>query len=126
MVATNSALALELFIKCLLMLEHGAYIEEHHLSKLFMLLRRQTRESISNEWLRFVANVSWFRELEKDGKGNLQAALSLGADTFVRFRYPFEPALEKCEWILDSLILIMRSRIVRLHPEWGAIGERRP
>jgi len=106
----NAALTLELYLKCLLVLEHGSYVEGHDSQKLFRLLGRQTKQALEKKWKKVVAGTEWFEDLEE--------CLSLGRDSFVKFRYAFEPASVGVVWALGALIPIVKSLILHLRPQW--------
>ena len=105
----NAALTLELYLKCLLVLEHGSYVEEHDSQKLFRLLGRQTKQALEKKWKKAVAGTD-FQDLEE--------CLSLGKDSFAKFRYAFEQASVGVVWALGALIPIVKSLILHLRPQW--------
>lgn len=118
-IATNSALALELYLKCLCVLEHGAFVGKHDAGALFQLLRRQTRQTLEKQWNTLSSDSEWWQRLQDTGDGKLHMAFRLGKDAFVRFRYSFEPEAKGLEWGLGMLVLVVRERILTLHPEWA-------
>jgi hypothetical protein len=106
----NAALTLELYLKCLSVLEHGSYVEGHDLGQLFRLLGRETKQALEKKWKKAVAETECFQDLEE--------CLSLGKDSFVKFRYAFEPASAGTVWALGKLIPIVKSLILHNRPQW--------
>ena len=112
---TCAALSLELYLKCLLIIEHGSYIEDHDLSKLFNLLRSQTKRALKKRYAKWVKEETVFPELLNFT--TFEALLEACKLTFTKGRYSFE--LNPFSWTLDGLTVATKERILRLHPDWA-------
>jgi hypothetical protein len=126
--AVNSALALELFLKCLRTIESGGFFKRHELDQLFRDLRKSTRDKIRRRHDEIQASAErgpFFAKLRADGfRTDLDSLLKMGRKTFEHFRYPFDPQIvaQKTTWALDDLMRIVRNMILEKHPEWTPTG----
>src|ERR1700730_3377853 len=119
--AVNSALALELFLKCLRTIESGGFSKGHEFDRQYYDLQESTREEIGRRHGKIEASSPFFADLRKRGfKTDLDSLLKMGRQTFVNFRYAFEPAAvaQKTTWALDDFMLIIRDVILEKNPEW--------
>jgi HEPN domain-containing protein len=64
----NAALATELYLKCLLLIECGQFPKIHNLKSLFGQLARKTRQAIKKKHDKAVAFGMKFRECEVNGE----------------------------------------------------------
>ena len=104
-----AAFSVELFLKCLLVIEAGQYPETHNLKKLFAQLKPETRNELRKK---HDANA------ERKAKfGTLEELLEQGQDAFERFRYSFEKG-EETGFALNLLGEVVRQKIISLHPDW--------
>lgn len=108
--ATLSALSVELYLKCLLLIECGQYPASHDLKVLFGQLKRQTREALRKN-----------HDAKPERPGDLDVILGKGQDTFEKVRYIYEG--HKTEFGLNWLGELVRQRIISLHPDWEADAE---
>ena len=123
--AVNSALALELFLKCLRTIESGSFSKGHEFDQQYYDLQKTTRDEIRRRHDKIEANAPFFADLRKRGfKTDLDSLLKMGRKTFVNFRYAFEPAAvaQKTMWALDDFMRIIRNMILEKHPEWTPTG----
>lgn len=134
---TNSAIASELYLKCLIHLETGQLVKnQHNLKKLFGMLRQETQEMIQ---ARFDAALGKQKEydysntpveLKEDAQAvaqnmpkNLKEALKKGAGAFVEWRYLYEDESESGNpFSLFYLPSLLRAVILERKPEWGMFG----
>jgi hypothetical protein len=124
-----SALASELFLKCLLVIEakpKKVFERVHNLYDLFSKLSDPVQKRIKELWDQQV----WSQESRElfsytqttVAKGqpiprHFATALKLGANTFIELRYVYEKQRNINNLIID-LPLILRKVIVEIHPEW--------
>jgi hypothetical protein len=79
--ATNASFSLELYLKCLLAIEQGLYLEGHYSKELFRNLSRQTKASLTRYHNNFVAGKTQFDDAVKRGfKIDLDSLLESGRD----------------------------------------------
>jgi hypothetical protein len=119
--AVNSALALELFLKCLRTIESGGFSKGHEFDQQYYDLQKSTRDEIRQRHDKIEASAPFFATLRKRGfKTDLDSLLEMGRKTFVNFRYAFEPAAvaQKTTWALDDFMFIVRDIILEKHHEW--------
>lgn len=126
--AVNSALALELFLKCLRMIESGGFHKRHELDQLFRDLQKSTQHEIRRRHDEIQSSAErgpFFAKLRADGfKTDLESLLKVGRKTFEHFRYAFDPQIvaQKTTWALDDFMRIVRNMILEKHPEWTPVG----
>lgn len=119
--ATNSALTLEMYLKCLLLLETGSTWHGHDVYKLFKHLPDATQSELATAHDKFVADNPVLKAKWMDSTGvelDLESLLKAGRDTFVKFRYAWEEIPSKTNWGLNGFIKCVREYILKLHPEW--------
>jgi hypothetical protein len=116
----NDALALELHLKCLLLIEQGTYPEEHNLKELFRNLSRQTKDVLRKEHDGIAENDPIFTNARAQIgiETNLETLLELGQDAFTQLRYAFEGTPPVGMWGLDIFTQLVRKRILLKHPDW--------
>jgi hypothetical protein len=124
-----SALASELFIKCLLVIEgkpKKEFAKVHDLYQLFSKLTPPIQDRIKGLWDQQVwaQGTRDFIDYAQNtiAKGtpiprNFASALKLGANTFVDLRYVYEKPRNINNLIVD-LPLILRRVIVEIYPQW--------
>jgi hypothetical protein len=123
--AVNSALALELFLKCLRTIESGSFFKGHEFDQQYFDLQESTQDEIKRRHAEREARDQFFAEMRKEGfKTDLDSLLAMGKDTFIRFRYPFENSLatKRTVWALDDFMLDVRDIILEKHPKWTPKG----
>jgi HEPN domain-containing protein len=109
--AVLAAFSVELYLKCLLLIEARQYPETHNLKKLFAQLKPETKSELRKK---HDARAERVAEL-----GKLEELLEQGQDAFERFRYPFEKG-EETGFALNWLGEVVRQKIISLHPDWEA------
>jgi hypothetical protein len=127
--AVNSALALELFLKCLRTIESGSFSKGHEFDEQYYDLPESTRDEIKRRHDQIEASDQFFAKMRTDGfKTDLDSLLVMGRKTFIHFRYAFEnnPSAKTTVWGLDDFMLIVRDLILEKHPEWVPKGYRPP
>jgi len=109
--AVLAAFSVELFLKCLLVIEAGQCPETHNLQKLFAQLKRETRNELRKKHDAHAERKAEF--------GTLEELLEQGQDAFERFRYSFEKG-EETGFSLNLLGEVVRQKIIGLRPDWEA------
>lgn len=123
--AVNSALALELFLKCLRTIESGSFSKGHEFDQQYYDLQKSTQDEIRERHDKIEACSPFFADLRKRGfKTDLDSLLKMGRNTFINFRYAFEPGAvaQKTIWALDDFMRLVRIMILEKHPEWTPSG----
>lgn len=120
-----SALASELFLKCLICIETGRRSSGHHHARLFDHLSAATKAKLEAKWDGIVANrEDMIKKIEK-GSGmkierKLRRALNQSGDTFVQLRYLYETENDIVSAMSD-FHLSLKEMVLELKPEWKSI-----
>jgi hypothetical protein len=123
--AVNSALALEVFLKCLRTIESGSFFKGHEFDEQFSDLPESTQNEIRRRHDKIEARSPFFTKMRKEGfKTDLDSLLKMEKKTFIHFRYAFEnnPAAKTTVWALDDFMRIVRNLILEKHPDWTPEG----
>ena len=123
--AVNSALALELYLKCLRTIEAGNFLKGHEFDEQYFDLEKSTKNEIQRRHDEIETNSQFFADIRARGfKTDLASLLKMGRKTFVHFRYAFEnnPSAQDTIWALDDFMLIVRDIVLERHPEWTPKG----
>jgi HEPN domain-containing protein len=122
-----SALASELYLKCLLCVETGGVPITHNLRALFRGLQPMTRRRLEDLWdgdirrperqkmLDLMRTFPEGRELRLD----LMYALDVGADSFIDLRYFYEK--QQAFFLLGGFPNLLRSVILERFPSWASV-----
>jgi HEPN domain-containing protein len=118
--ATNAAFSLEIYLKCLLLLEEGDARRGHDIYKLFHELNSSTQSELTKAHDAFVrSKPSLVSEMRgKRLSTDLKELLKRGRNAFVNFRYTYEQVTPKSDFALNGLTYCIRERILKLRPEW--------
>jgi hypothetical protein len=125
--AVNHALSLELYLKCLILIEKGTHSDDHDLKKLFHVLPVATREKARKYYDKIRNNdpmcqreAERIRQEGEDPEDDfaLKAALKHAATAFVRCRYPYEEGSD-FNYALVPLEIAIRRIILEHKPEWS-------
>jgi HEPN domain-containing protein len=115
----NAALATELYLKCLLLIEGGQFPKSHNLKLLFGQLKRDTRQILKKKHDEIVRQDQRLEVFVKGGINlDLDYLLEKGQDVFEQFRYPYEPNTKDVFFGLTGLVACVRGYILSLRPEW--------
>jgi hypothetical protein len=115
----NAALATELYLKCLLLVECGQFPKVHNLKLLFGQLRTSTRQVLKKKHDDLVRADQRLERFVKQGmKLDLDSLLEKGQDIFEQFRYPYEVNLKEVFFGLTGLLASVRDYILSIRPEW--------
>jgi hypothetical protein len=117
---TNAAFALEMYLKCLLVVEGGNQKSGHDLQKLFMDLSPETQTELTKAHDNFVKEHPIFaaKIKIKGQRTDLKSLLSHARGAFVNFRYMSEKPAGESGWGLSGFTRIVRDRILAYHPDW--------
>jgi HEPN domain-containing protein len=115
----NAALATELYLKCLLLIECGQFPKRHNLKLLFGQLKPGTRQILKRKHDEIVRQDQRLEIFLKHGMTlDLDSLLEKGQDIFEQFRYPYEPNTKEVFFGLTGLIACTREYILSLNPKW--------
>ncbi len=122
-----SALAAEIYLKCLLLLEAGQFPKTtHNLKELFMQLPRVTRIKLEQKHDEIRANHPAF-VAQNDASADpedLDSLLELAQESFVELRYLYEQDATRMRGSVFPLLLFsicVRDRILEIRPGWSDI-----
>jgi hypothetical protein len=118
--ATNAAFSLEMYLKCLLLLEQGLAARGHDIHALFHSLSSSTRSELTRAHEKFAgSNSALMERLSQEGlPTNLEELLKRGRNAFTDFRYAHEQIPSKTDFALNGLTKCVRERILELQPSW--------
>jgi hypothetical protein len=123
-----SVLASELYLKCLLCVEQGAFPGIHNLKALFKRLQPITRRELEDLWdadarLPHQQKILDLIRTTPEGKNfrpDLIYALDVGANSFIELRYFYER--QEAFFLLSEFPNMLRKVILKRFPSWGAIS----
>jgi hypothetical protein len=120
-IITNTAFSIELYLKCIYMIEKGQPAPNiHHLDKLYRKLSKESRDMIEAIYDMLVPQSQTLMVLKQkvpEMKTDLDSVLKEMSSAFIKWRYSFEgniTGFPASGPIIDAL----RSRIKMLKPEW--------
>jgi hypothetical protein len=118
--ATNAAFALEMYLKCLLLLEQGQAPRGHDLHKLFHALSSTTQSQLTKDHEELVkSNPDWAATASKLGvPTDLEELLKRGRNAFADFRYAHEQIPSGTDFALNGFTYCVRERILNSQPDW--------
>jgi hypothetical protein len=116
------AFSLELYFKCLILLEGGAALG-HDLEDLFSKTSPESQKQIRASYAPYKAKADGMYAAVKGvpiPPTDFDAALRASARAFEHFRYAFEGAVKDQEgWMGNDICECVRDRIAELKPEWA-------
>jgi HEPN domain-containing protein len=129
-----AAFALELYLKCLFVMEGGQPTNEHNLKKLFRKLSQPVQTEIRSYFsansgdLRVHLENVYQRRGKNPPKGDLfDFALRVSKNAFMNFRYLFEHGLPaETGWVADMIVEGARHAILRRQPDWAEAWQVTP
>ncbi len=121
-----SALATELFLKCLICLEGHEVPAWHNLKSLFDLLSEPRKQHIENLWDQCIAFRSPLLDQMDSETGykmprDLSYSLTKSALAFLDYRYYFEKGadeIQEMEFIISDLPIVLKLAIWEIKPDW--------
>lgn len=123
----NSALSLELYLKCLLSIEKGDYDFEHELVKLFNAISpaRQLRiKELFVEEFNRIPHLVYLRQVATDKKEyEFDRILERANHAFVEWRYAFEGLESGVQYNGQPVRNAVRRVILEIKPDWIKILE---
>jgi hypothetical protein len=123
-----SAFAIELLLKCILIIEKKTPPDTHRLYGLFRRLNQRTKQRLEGSWNTHTRpnNVAINLRENRDAMPlDLPTALRKSADLFVTTRYLYEDP-KKWQPLLFGFTLILAEYIYELKPHWGRVVYRLP
>jgi hypothetical protein len=124
-----SALASELYLKCLICIETGRVPDAvHSLKKLFRQINRRHQARIEALWDLHVQLPDVVQSLSLiEAKAGVQVprdlawALDVGSHGFIQLRYIYEPKGAETKFLLGDFPRLLRIVILEIKPEWGSL-----
>ena len=119
--AVMGALSLEIYLKCLLLIECGQHPASHNIKKLFMQLPSRTRGPLRKRHNELAINDPVFINVRErlNVATDLDSLLERGQNSFEIMRYPYDFALEDdTAFGFHILREVIRLRILDLRPQW--------
>lgn len=119
-IITNTAFCIELYLKCIYMIEKGQPAQGHFLDKLYRKLSKESRdliEAIYNMLLPKSQTDMFLKQQMPEMKTDLDSVLKEMSSAFIKWRYSFEgniTGFPASGPIIDAL----KGRIKILKPEW--------
>jgi HEPN domain-containing protein len=120
--ATTTSFALEIYLKCLLLLETGNAPRDHDLYNLFHSLKSATQSELTKDHEKFVKlNPAFKARLTEEGLPlDLEELLKRGRNAFVDFRYAYEHDPVRSDFALNGLTKCVREQILKIQPDWDS------
>jgi hypothetical protein len=110
-----SAFALELYLKCLIVIEGQAAPRTHDLAALFAQLSADAQADIKRRYNEYRAGLPDGFPINHD----IEDALKKSARAFEKLRYVYEGRLNEGDgWACHQVMVAVRDRIDSLHPGW--------
>jgi HEPN domain-containing protein len=123
--------AIELYLKCILLLEKGAASDTHHLQALYRDISEETKAKLVALWKAEVPKQEPFwAEIEKQSGSKfsreLNETLKDGSRAFTELRYLHEKDKPDCSFRLTNFPEMLRQVIVEMKPEWAKLRHSPP
>jgi hypothetical protein len=115
-----SAFSLELFLKCLILIERGKPAGLHHLEKLFNHVDAKSRDGIRARYDQLRAGIdARFAKFQgpPPPKTDFDSVLQMSSEAFQNFRYAHEGMKVQKGWMADPIRDCVRERIIELRPD---------
>lgn len=119
-IITNTSFCIELYIKCIYMIEKGQPVHGHFLDKLYRKLSKESRDTIEAVYdmlLQQSPTDIALKHKVPDMKTDLGSVLQDMAKAFIKWRYRHEGGLTGFQ-ASGPIIDALRHRIKMLEPEW--------
>lgn len=119
-IITNTAFSIELYLKCLYLIEKGKPAKGHFLDKLYRDLTKETREIIEVTYDMLVPQsqtIALLKQKVPNMKTDLESVLKEMSNSFVKWRYSYEGGITGFP-ASGPLIDAIRLRIKMLKPDW--------
>ncbi|WP_342577665.1 hypothetical protein [Psychrobacillus sp. FSL K6-2843] len=119
-IITNTSFCIELYIKCIYMIEKGQPIHGHFLDKLYRKLSKESRdiiEALYDMLLQQSPSDIALKQKAPGMKSDIGTVLEDMAGAFIKWRYRHEGGLTGFQ-ASGPIIDALRHRIKMLEPEW--------
>jgi len=118
----NRAFSLELYLKCLIVLEKGFIPKDkkvHGLKDLYGLISAKSKQVIKSNYNKLVANDITLKiaHREKNIDLDLSTVLNKISSAFVKWRYIYEKNFTDF-YSVKTIAISIKKRIFELKPEW--------
>lgn len=127
-----SAFSLELYLKCLILLEGNKYTGTHKLDKLFQKLSQDSQTAIRNGCTPLLQMQNIWNGVPRPPSSpplpvlDFDYALQASRNAFDVFRYVYETEkLDGGNWFGQPIIQCTKERIIALRPEWKDLELRK-
>jgi hypothetical protein len=126
-IATNAAFSLELYLKCLLVIDGQTPKANHNLKLQFDALPPNNRDAIRTGYADILKTDRYLQEqkmrLKEEGKNpdkifRFESVLNESALAFEKSRYPFDPRYKVHTYLAEPIERATRKVIVAIHPSW--------
>jgi hypothetical protein len=123
-VMVTTALAIEIFLKCLNCIESGEVPHGHHLKNLYDSLVPATRKRIDELWDTHVVPMrtrDWDQialAMKENFPRDLPGMLIGGNEAFEKIRYSYEGKMDGVKFFLGDLPKLLGQVILEKKPEW--------
>jgi transcriptional regulator with XRE-family HTH domain len=121
--AVNSALAVELYLKCLLLLEGKSYAPVHDLKSLFDSVDTDDKERIKQFFTEDIARKEYIKRIQASNpemRYEVEPILEAANKAFEEWRYIFEEKdYTRYYYGLEEVREAVERIILEIKPEWG-------
>ena len=120
--AVVCAFSIELYLKCLLVMERGSYPRDHDLEELFRNLGSGTKGTLTRRFNSLDEKSNRRAAMRKDGfQTDLKTELKRSKDAFELLRYAHEHESKRAAFGLSLLIPCLVQVIFEKQPDWEGI-----
>src|SRR6266702_4257639 len=121
-----SALSLEIFLKCLIILDGNSYQGIHDLLGLFNRTKPDTQKELEAEYQKHLPeaqkrfDAAYLQIGQTPPSASLQRALGDSNGAFVNVRYPYEKRMKAGGvWMATDVAEYVREIILKRRPDWA-------
>lgn len=118
-VVANHAFAIEMYFKCVSILEQNDFKKGHELVELFAFLLPHSQQKIKSYYNDYVSKNSRINKLLSEGRRlntNFEDVLQQASNAFVEHRYA--PEGKQQTFLAGDLAKALRKYILELRPDW--------
>jgi hypothetical protein len=119
-----AAFALEIYLKCLLVMQTGKFSPSHNLKHIFGELPSATQARIRDLFAPYLPMVQkTVTKMTKPGSPlpptvDFDFVMNLSQDAFTVTRYVYEGVPSMSGWMGTPIVRATRTAILELHPDW--------
>ena len=122
----NHALSIELYLKCLSVLEKQKYLSTHNLLELYEDLEIKTQQILNDYFKKFIKNNEAFkgwRKMKTMPRREIKTLLKLAENAFITFRYNHEQKHQS--YLVADVANAAKKYLIELNPDWKLIKVRK-